>query len=80
MVVIEEIAGKDPALASAAIDSLWEHFEHVPDQIKGDILYLCGEVGDAKTIPWLQGVAAGEYDHEVKEAAREALDKISGDW
>jgi len=80
MVVIEEIAGKDPALASAAIDPLWEHFEHVPDQIKGDILYLFGEVGDTKTIPWLQGVVAGEYDHEVKEAAREALDKISGDW
>ena len=79
MVVIEEIAGKDPALASAAVDPLWEQFDHVSDQIRGDILYLFGEVGDAKAVPWLQGVIAGEYDDEVIEAAREALDKISGD-
>jgi HEAT repeat protein len=77
MVVIEEIAEKNPALAATAIAPLWEQFDHVSDQIKGDILYLFGEVGDAEAIPWVQGVIAGEYDVEVKEAAQEALDKIS---
>ena len=76
MVVIEEIAAKDPALAATAIGPLWEHFDHVSDQIKGDILYLFGEVGDPKTIPWLQGVIGGQYDEELKEAAGEALEKL----
>ena len=77
MVVMEEIADKNPALASTANGRLWKQFDHVSDQIKGDILYLFGEIGDAKTIPWLQGVIAGGYGDEVKEAAGEALDKIS---
>ncbi len=76
MVVIEEIAGKEPALASAAIEPLWEQFDHVSDQIKGDILYLFGEIEDPKALPWLQGVIGGQYDEELKEAAREALEKL----
>jgi thiol-disulfide isomerase/thioredoxin len=77
MVVIEEIVEKNHALASAAVDPLWKQFDHVPDQIKGDILYLFGEVADPKVIPWLQRIITGEHDEEVREASREALEKIS---
>lgn len=76
MVVMEEIAGENPGMASEAIDPLWTHFETVADQVKGDILYLFGEIGDAKAIPLLEGVTAGGFDAEVKEAAREALEKL----
>ena len=79
MVVIEEIVGKSPGMASAAIDPLWNRFNRVADQIKGDILYLFGEIGDRRAISWLEEIITGEFDAEVKEAAREALEKIFDD-
>ena len=78
MVVMEEIAEQAPGMASEAIDPLWARFEGVSDQIKGDILYLFGEIGDPRAIPWLEEVIAGEFDAEVKEAAKEALEKLVG--
>ena len=77
MVVIEEIAGKSPGMASAAIDPLWNRFGRVADQIKGDILYLFVEIGDRRAISWLKIVLDDDFDTEVKEAAREALDKLA---
>ena len=74
---MEEIAEKNPRMASEAIDPLWVHFEGVADQVKGDILYLFGEIGDPRVIPWLDEVTAGEFDAEVKEAAKEALEKLA---
>ena len=76
MVAIEEIAGKNPGKALEAIGPLWARFEGVSDQVKGDILYLFGEIGDRRVIPWLTEVSAGEFDVEVKEAAKEALEKL----
>ena len=76
MVVIEEIAEKNPGKALEAIGPLWARFEGVSDQVKGDILYLFGEIGDHRVIPWLTEVSADEFDVEVKEAAKEALEKL----
>jgi hypothetical protein len=77
MVVMEEIALKAPGVAAEAVRPLWERFEGVADQIKGDILYLFGEIKDRRVTPWLDEVIHGAYDNEVKEAAGEALDKIA---
>jgi len=76
MVVMEEIAAQAPGIAAEAIDPLWDRYEGVSDQIKGDILYLFGEIGDHKVIPRLEEVIAGEFDAEVKEAAKDALEKL----
>lgn len=76
MVVIEEIAAQAPRMASEIIEPLWGRFERVSDQIKGDLLYLFGEIGDPNVIPWLEAVSAGEFDAEVIEAAKEALEKL----
>jgi len=76
MVVMEEIAQEDPGVASEAIDPLRIRFEGVSDQIKGDILYLFGEIGNPRAIPFLEEAIAGEFDAEVKEAAGEALEKL----
>jgi HEAT repeat protein len=76
MVVMEEIAAQAPGIAPEAIDPLWGRFEGVSDQVKGDILYLYGEIGDRKAIAWLEEVTAGKFNAEVKEAAKEALEKI----
>jgi len=76
MVVMEEIADKKPDLAAEVLSPLWDRFDQVSDQIKGDIFYIFGEIGDRRAVSWLKTVLAGKFDMEVKEAAREALKKI----
>jgi hypothetical protein len=77
MVVMEEIAQNAPEIAAKAATPLWKRFGGVADQIKGDILYLFGEIKDPRVTPWLEEVIKGEYDNEVKEAAEEALEKLA---
>jgi len=76
MVVMEEIAAQNPTLASEVINFLWDRFQPQPDPIKGDILYTLGEIGDRRAVPWLGEVLNGDYNEEVKEAAKEALEKL----
>jgi len=77
MVVIEEIAGKNPDLAAEALIPLWDRFHKASIQIQGDILHVFGEIGDPRSVPWLDTVLSGNFDREVKAAAREAAEKIS---
>ena len=77
MVVMEEIAGQNPAMTADAVNFLWEKFHDLPDQVKGDILYMFGAAGDRRTISWLDQVLNGDYSEEVKEAARETLEKFN---
>jgi glutaredoxin len=76
MVVMEEIADKNPAMASEVIDYLWNRFHQLPDQVKGDILYMFGEIRDSRAVLWLDEVLAGNFNEEVKEAAKEAIEKM----
>jgi glutaredoxin len=76
MVVMEEIAGRNRAMAAEVVNFLWDGFYRQPDQVKGDILYMFGEIGDRRTVTWLEEVLAEDYNEELKEAAREALDKV----
>jgi hypothetical protein len=76
MVVMEEIADQNPALASEVVDFLWQQFHEISDQVKGDILYILGEIKDPRAQSWLEEVLSGDYNEEVKEAAQEALDKM----
>jgi len=76
MVVMEEIVDQNPAMASEAVDFLWDRFPGLSDQVKGDVLYLFGEIRNRRTVSWLDEVLAGDYSEEVKEAAREALEKM----
>ncbi|CAB1073017.1 hypothetical protein D1AOALGA4SA_1732 [Olavius algarvensis Delta 1 endosymbiont] len=76
MVVMEEIADQDPGLAAEVLDFLWDRFHRQQDQVRGDILYMLGEIKDRRAAAWLEEVLAGDYSEEVKEAAGEALEKI----
>ena len=76
MVAIEEIAEENPHLAAEALSPLWERFHEASTQIQGDILHIFGEIGDPRSISWLETVLSGDFDQEVKEAAKEAADKI----
>ena len=77
MVVIEEIAGKNSDLAAEALSPLWNRFHKASIQIQGDILHVFGEIGDPRSVPWLETVLSGNFDLEVKAAAKEAAEKIS---
>jgi hypothetical protein len=76
MVAMEHLTSSNPELAARAIDPLWERFHHAEDPVKGDIIYILGESGDRKIAPRIEMILSGAYDAEVKEAAREALEKI----
>ena len=76
MVVMEEIAERNPAMAAEVLSFLWKRFQGAPDPIKGDILYMFGEIRNCRAVSWLNEVLTAEYDSEVKAAAREALEKI----
>jgi len=76
MVVMEEIAGRNRTMAVEVINFLWEVFYTQPEQVKGDILYMFGEIRDSRATAWLEEVLAEDHDEEVKEAAKEALEKM----
>ena len=77
MVAMEEITSRNPELAARVTDPLWKYFEHVGDPVKGDIIHVLGESGHQAIAPRVEQILRGEYDPEIKEAAREALDKIA---
>ena len=77
MVAIEEIVAKNRNLAAEALNPLWDRFHEASVQIQGDILHVLGEIGDPRSAEWLERVLSGNFDQEVKEAAKEAAEKIS---
>jgi alkyl hydroperoxide reductase subunit AhpF len=76
MVAVEELSALKPALGRQAIDALWTRFDRVSDPVKGDILFLCGEVGGASAVSKIRSVLQRSASADVKEAAEEALEKL----
>ena len=76
MAVMEEVAEAQPAVAAELAALLWERFEQVSDEVRGDLLYLFGTMGDQALAPRLRAVLEGEYSAQVKESAQDALDGL----
>jgi hypothetical protein len=77
MVAMEQVCEKNLALANEAAQPLWERFPSANDSVKGDVLYVLGLLKNHRVIPRLQAVLKGPYGDDVKEAAEEALDRIT---
>jgi hypothetical protein len=77
MVTMETIAAEKPALAQQIISPLWDRFDSADDKVKGDILYLVGEIDTGTSIGRIEDILnrKSEFDAEIIEAAEEALDK-----
>lgn len=73
---MEELVENNLDLATQILKPLWERFHKVDDRVKGDLLYLFGQLKRTEILPQLQAILNGDYDPEVQEAAQEALDKI----
>jgi hypothetical protein len=78
MAVMETLAEKDPRLAGGVLPSLWERFDAAETAVKGDILYVIGEVGDGRWESTLAVIVDSAGDAEVRAAAAEALAKVRG--
>jgi hypothetical protein len=76
MAAMEEIVATDLLTARSAADLLWERFERAPQAVKGDILYILGELRSAQTRSRLREVLDGDFSADVREAALEAIEKI----
>jgi glutaredoxin len=76
MVTVEEMAAADMTAARTVIEPLWERYHQSRDTVKGDILYIFGELKAPLARAYLLSVIDAESNPEIKEAAREALEKI----
>ncbi len=76
MSVLEELVEKNPALASEVAEPLWDRYENASETVKGDILYLLGELHAQDLAPRIRGILQGETNAEIREAALEALEKL----
>ena len=78
MVAAEEIGEKDRTLGRAILEGLWGRLGTLPDSVKGDMLYLFGELGGGEWVPRLRGLIAKGLQGELKEAAEEAIENLDG--
>ncbi len=78
MVAFEALVENNNRLVAQINEYLWDTFPLTADTVKGDILYLMGKSGDTDVIPKLKTILSGDYPSVLKEAAREALEEISG--
>jgi glutaredoxin len=76
MVVMETLIESDPIVAAQIQSPIWAEFETVADTVKGDLLYIIGELGLKEDIARLKAISDGKYSSDVKEAANEALAKM----
>jgi hypothetical protein len=76
MVALEYITEKNRKLAAEIVDPLWKFFNDADVPVKGDIIHIVGETGDYEIIPKLKMILSGKYDDEIKNAAKEAVEKI----
>jgi hypothetical protein len=77
MEVMDELIEKNLDLALQTAESLWLKFNDADDRVKGDLVYIFGEMAQKNFTPRLEAILQGRYNSEVKEAASEALEKIT---
>ncbi len=76
MVAVETLAADMPELARTLADPLWSRFSDADDRVKGDLLYVMGEIGARTYRDRIRDVLKNVTNPEVIEAAQEALEKI----
>jgi hypothetical protein len=76
MVALEELAMLRPELAASVIDTLWDQFMQASDQVRGDIVYITGEIGGPQAFERITSIKSGTHAPEVCEAAIDALQAL----
>ena len=76
MVALESAAEIDLALAQTAAPLLVDRLDTVSDAVRGDIVYLLGEIGSPEIAPILEAIVNSASSAELAETAAEALERI----
>ena len=70
---------RDKKLVLQVVRPMLDRYAKATDAVKGDFLYLFGELKATESLSLLQQAAAEDPNEEIKEAAAEALEKIASD-
>jgi glutaredoxin len=76
MVVLEGISEADEGLAREVVKPLWRKMVESDVQVKGDIVYWIGKLGDETWIPRLETLKRETRSEELVEAIDEALENL----
>lgn len=76
MVAFESLVELDPQLAGQVVEPLITRFGDVDNMVKGDLLHVLGESGNASALSFLRTIPGHIDDEEVKAAAEEAIEKL----
>ncbi|MFA6009758.1 MAG: thioredoxin family protein [Desulfobacteraceae bacterium] len=76
MVVAEEIGHCNKQMADHIIDELWNRFDIVGDTLKGDIVYLTGEIGSTIYIEKLQAIMQQNPGSELMDALNDSMELL----
>ena len=76
MVTMEHLAAEHPELAARGAHPLWRRFADADDQIRGDLLYVLGEIAPPAMADAIEAATRTSPQAEVREAAMEAIEKI----
>jgi glutaredoxin len=76
MVAMEVMMAENPELCLGVLNNLKKKFDRLSNPVKGDMLYIFGQSGRKNLLPFIAEVMGGDFDMEVKEAAKEAYEQI----
>lgn len=77
MVVMETIIEADLNLACQAVGPLCDVVASLDDPVKGDILYILGEIGAPDALPVIGDIQKRTNNEDVRSAATEAIERIN---
>lgn len=77
MVAVEDLLDRDAELVQQVIPAMLNRYSLAADTVRGDFLYLFGQLKATQALPLLQAATA-DPNEEVREAAAEALEKVNG--
>jgi hypothetical protein len=77
MVAMEALIESDQALSKTVVPLVFNRFNDLDEQTKGDALYILGEVGDQETLALLEALPLEGAGVELHQAAREAAESIA---
>jgi Thioredoxin domain len=76
MVTLENLAAASPHMARGAVEAILERLPASSDPVKGDLLYLLGEIGGTSLVTELRAYQSEAFAETVREAASDAVDAI----
>jgi hypothetical protein len=77
MVVLEDIAAADRALAQQAAQPLWQQLDSAEINIQGDIIYLLGQIGGREIAIKLEEMLSSPADDQLREVLEEAVASLT---